>query len=230
MKTLILPSIAVLLSIITTSNAQSRRPDPPPEQAAKIEAIRNARFQRIRAERLTLREKAKEDGRAEARATIGHDQKFMAVWTNITPQVRAMANARELADRVSRRPEWQTQTRAKRIAAVTDFITSYPAIKAARPQLAMDTALEEPGAEFPGKPNKVALVSSLQLLVIDAFPEANAPDLFTINRQFNWNKPHGQWMNQMLKDIDAAAAAGDIKTYNDLTQRYSAWAEKYLRR
>ncbi len=48
-------------------------------------------------------------------------------------------------------------------------------------------------------------------------------------RRFNWKPPHGQWMNQMLKDIDAAKAAGDVETYESLTNRYAAWAEQYLR-
>jgi hypothetical protein len=55
-------------------------------------------------------------------------------------------------------------------------------------------------------------------------------DLFTLKLQFVWDKPHGQWLNQMLKDIEAAKAKGDIQTYNDLTASYSVWAEKYLRR
>lgn len=55
-------------------------------------------------------------------------------------------------------------------------------------------------------------------------------DPFTLKLHFIWDKPHGQWMTQMLKDINAAKAAGDIETYNALTARYSAWAEKYLRR
>jgi hypothetical protein len=37
-------------------------------------------------------------------------------------------------------------------------------------------------------------------------------------------------MNQLLKDINTAKAAGDNETYNALTARYAAWAEKYLRR
>lgn len=55
-------------------------------------------------------------------------------------------------------------------------------------------------------------------------------DPFTLKLQFIWEKPHGQWMNQLLKDIAAAKTAGDIETYNALTARYAAWAEKYLRR
>ena len=54
-------------------------------------------------------------------------------------------------------------------------------------------------------------------------------DPFTIKLQFIWSEPHGQWMRQLLKDIAAAKAAGDTDTYNTLTARYTAWAEKYLR-
>lgn len=54
-------------------------------------------------------------------------------------------------------------------------------------------------------------------------------DPFRLKLEFIWEKPHGQWMNQLLKDINAAKAAGDIETYNALTARYAAWAEKYLR-
>lgn len=64
---------------------------------------------------------------------------------------------------------------------------------------------------------------------ISTLTEPTVPDLFTINRLFNWNKPHGQWMNQMLKDIETAKKAGDMETYNALTIRYMAWAEKYMR-
>ena len=55
-------------------------------------------------------------------------------------------------------------------------------------------------------------------------------DPFRIKLEFIWEKPHGQWMNQMLKEIAAAKKAGDTETYNVLTARYTAWAEKYLRR
>jgi hypothetical protein len=52
----------------------------------------------------------------------------------------------------------------------------------------------------------------------------------TINHLFNWDKPYGQWMNQHLKDIDAAKKAGDTERYNSITERYSTWAENYPRR
>lgn len=55
-------------------------------------------------------------------------------------------------------------------------------------------------------------------------------DPFRLKVEFIWEKPHGQWMNQMLKDIETARKAGDVEAYNALTARYSAWAEKYLRR
>jgi hypothetical protein len=57
-----------------------------------------------------------------------------------------------------------------------------------------------------------------------------AVDPFRLKLEFIWQKPHGQWMNQLLKDIEAARKAGDTETYNALTARYTAWAEKYLRR
>ena len=43
---------------------------------------------------------------------------------------------------------------------------------------------------------------------LPALEPAEVPDLFAINLRFNWNKPHGQWMNQLLNDIDAAEAEG----------------------
>jgi hypothetical protein len=55
-------------------------------------------------------------------------------------------------------------------------------------------------------------------------------DPFRLKLEFIWQKPHGQWMNQLLKDIEAARKAGDTETFNALTARYSAWADKYLRR
>ena len=75
-----------------------------------------------------------------------------------------------------------------------------------------------------------ALADAVRIPSIAALEQAAPPDLFTINRLFKWEKPHGQWMNQMLKDIEAARKAGDMETYDTLTARYSMWAEKYLRR
>ena len=46
----------------------------------------------------------------------------------------------------------------------------------------------------------------------------------------DWESPHGEAMNTLLKDIAAAKETGDTNTYERLTQRYAAWAEKYLRR
>jgi hypothetical protein len=56
------------------------------------------------------------------------------------------------------------------------------------------------------------------------------PDSFTIGLAFDWKPPHGQWMNQMLKDIEKARKAGDTQTHERLSKQYRAWAEKYLRR
>ena len=117
----------------------------------------------------------------------------------------------------------------------------------------MDAALGEPAAAFPARPDTAALArvltatpaeipalraagepvhlaSAVRPPDIAGYPAAEVPDLFTINRRFHWAKPHGQWMNQLLKDIDAAKVAGDTATYEALTARYAAWAEQYLTR
>jgi hypothetical protein len=245
--------LAILLVLTASTDAQSLRSElTPAERTARIEATRDARRQRIRAERVAARQKAREAGRLEAKALRVRDRALMAVWSRLTPDVRAMYAARQLVERVSRQPEWTTQTRAERIAAVTAFVTNYQAIKAARQQATMEAALGAAGSAYPAAPaldavarvlnakpaeiqalkkagDPVELAATVQPPSIPAFPEATVPDLFTISRRFNWGKPHGQWMNQMLKDIDAAKAKGDADTYRNLTGRYSAWADKYLR-
>jgi hypothetical protein len=82
--------------------------------------------------------------------------------------------------------------------SVTAFITNYAAIRAARPQAAMDVALGEPGAAFLGSPDMGREFVSIEPPAITQFPEAEVPDLFILNRRFNWKKPHGQWMNQLF--------------------------------
>jgi hypothetical protein len=57
-----------------------------------------------------------------------------------------------------------------------------------------------------------------------------AVDPFMLKVEFLWEKPHCQWLNSLLKQINAAKAAGDTATYKLLTAQYSAWADKYLRR
>ena len=54
------------------------------------------------------------------------------------------------------------------------------------------------------------------------------PDPFFIRLEFDWNEPHGQWMNQLLTDIKTAKKEGDTETYKKLTAQYSAWANAYL--
>lgn len=230
MKTQILSSIAIILALTTPSKAQERRPDLPYGKAERIEATRNAQLQRSREASLTAQHKARDVGQAETRNARDRDLAFMAVWAALDPEVKGKANARELAERISRQPEWKNQTRSQRIATVSAFITEYPTIRETRQQLTMDTALEESDADFPEKPNVFVLASSVKPLELTLFPETEVPDAFTINRRFNWANPHGQWMNQILKDIDAAKQAGDTKAYETLTKRYTTWAEQYLRK
>ncbi|MFM7181454.1 MAG: hypothetical protein ACKO2G_08325 [Verrucomicrobiales bacterium] len=91
-------------------------------------------------------------------------------------------------------------------------------------------ATRPPEIAAPKEPgDSVVLANAIKPPIIAALGTASAPDLFTISRLFLWNKPPGQYMNQLLKDIDAAKARGDAASYNELTKRYTAWAEKYLR-
>ena len=115
---------------------------------------------------------------------------------------------------------------------MTNFITNYPAIKTARQQTTMDATFTAPTSSYPNPTDWTALAEATgeEPPRLPTLQPAEVPDLFTINRQFNWDKPHGQWMNQMLKDIDAAKAEEDTGTYEALTARYSPWAEAYLRR
>lgn len=79
----------------------------------------------------------------------------------------------------------------------------------------------------PGKPSELLAASKVKEIPSIA---PMAVDPFMLKVESIWSKPHGQWMNQLLKDIQAAKAAGDTEAYNTLTARYAAWAEKYLRR
>ena len=93
-----------------------------------------------------------------------------------------------------------------------------------------------PPSTKPSQPRTLARIDldppDLKVLAPSKPLPAIAPmslDPFTLKLQFIWEKPHGQWMNQLLKNIAAAKKAGDMETYNTLTARYTAWAEKYLR-
>jgi len=87
------------------------------------------------------------------------------------------------------------------------------------------------GIASPGpSPDPTDLAGTVWDVGIQEVEVVTQPDQFSINREFNWDKPYGNWMNQMLKDIDAAKKTGDTERYTSLTERYSAWAEKYLRR
>jgi hypothetical protein len=54
------------------------------------------------------------------------------------------------------------------------------------------------------------------------------PDPFSIRLEFDWNEPHGQFMQQLLIDIKAAKQEGDTETYKKLTAQCQTWADLYL--
>jgi hypothetical protein len=51
---------------------------------------------------------------------------------------------------------------------------------------------------------------------------------FRVKILARWNPPHGEMMQTMLSQIEAAEKAGDSETYQRLTATYTTWAEKYL--
>ena len=81
----------------------------------------------------------------------------------------------------------------------------------------------------PTSSNPLALLAATPVKSLPSWTNLSV-DPFMLKVEFMWQKPHGQWMHSMLKQINAAKAAGDMETYDTLTARYTAWAEKYLRR
>ena len=74
------------------------------------------------------------------------------------------------------------------------------------------------------------IVLKIQNKNIPQIQNVDKPDVFTIRLEFDWNKPHGQWMTQLLKDIKIAKAAGDTETYTRLSAQYTSWADTYLKK
>ena len=73
-----------------------------------------------------------------------------------------------------------------------------------------------------GEKQMVSTTNIAEIATVDT------PDPFFIRLEFDWNEPHGQWMNQLLTDIKTAKKEGDTETYKKLTAQYSAWADQYL--
>jgi len=55
-------------------------------------------------------------------------------------------------------------------------------------------------------------------------------DDFTFGIKYRWNKPYGEFMNSLLKSTVEAKKRGDIEAYEKNAERYTTWADKYLRR
>lgn len=60
---------------------------------------------------------------------------------------------------------------------------------------------------------------------IEALPPLSS---FRVKILARWNPPHGEMMQTMLSQIEAAEKAGDSEAYQRLTATYTTWAEKYL--
>jgi hypothetical protein len=97
-----------------------------------------------------------------------------------------------------------------------------------RPDISMVGPVDFRTLDPPTSSNPLILLAATQVKTLPSWTTLSV-DPFMLKVEFMWQKPHGQWMHSMLKQINAAKAAGDIETYNTLTARYSAWAEKYLR-
>jgi len=97
-----------------------------------------------------------------------------------------------------------------------------------RPDFSIAASLSLRTLDSPTPSNPLALLAANPLKTLPPWTSISV-DPFMLKVEFLWQKPHGQWMNSLLKQINAAKAAGDIETYNTLTARYAAWAEKYLR-
>ena len=61
-------------------------------------------------------------------------------------------------------------------------------------------------------------------------PRLRVMDEFHRKLASEWVEPQGEYMNTLLRQIEAAAESGDAETYRRLTGTYRIWAEKYLRR
>ena len=63
---------------------------------------------------------------------------------------------------------------------------------------------------------------------VEPVPRLRILDKFHRDLTSKWNAPQGEYMNTLLKQIEAAEESGDAETYRRLTETYRIWAEKYL--
>ena len=169
-------------------------------------------------------------------AEVVKDRKVKAPYYAESPVRPAIPTIRELAKPVE-------VSVLNRIAAPVETITPHPAemtpgeaaARSAllrslemRPDLSVVSPVNFRTLDSPTSSNPLAMLALTPVKTLPSWTTLSV-DPFMLKVEFLWQKPHGQWMNSLLKQINAARAAGDIETYNTLTARYSAWAEKYLR-
>jgi hypothetical protein len=170
-------------------------------------------------------------------AEVVKDRKVNAPYYAESPMRPAIPTVRELAkpvevpvlDRIDAAP---VEAIPPRSAELTPGEAVARSVELRSLEMRPDVSVAAPQSlrtlDSPTSSNPLALLAANPAKTLPSWTSLSV-DPFLLKVEFLWQKPHGQWMNSMLKQINAAKAAGDIETYNTLTARYSAWAEKYLR-
>ena len=98
------------------------------------------------------------------------------------------------------------------------------------PPLLIARALPWPYAQNLGSAQVLVLREPSPGIDLPVAAIVKAMDAFRRKLAFSWVKPQGEYLNTMLKEIEAAEISGDTETYNRLATTYSVWASKALLR
>jgi hypothetical protein len=176
-------------------------------------------------------------GKGKLIAEVVKDRKVNAPFYAEDPVRQAIPTVRELAkptevpllDRIDAAPVKAIPPRSAELSPGEAAARSVALRRLeTRPDISVAASLSLRTLDSPTSSNPLALLAADPMKTLPSWTSLSV-DPFMLKVEFLWQKPHGQWMNSMLKQINAAKAAGDIETYNTLTARYAAWAEKYLR-
>lgn len=176
-------------------------------------------------------------GKDKLIAEVVKDRKVNAPFYAESPVRQAIPTVRELAkpievpvlDRIDAAPVKAIPPRSAELSPGEAAARSVALRRLeTRPDISVAASLSLRTLDSPTSSNPLALLAANPVKTLLSWTSLSV-DPFMLKVEFLWQKPHGQWMNSMLKQINAAKAAGDIENYNTLTARYAAWAEKYLR-